>query len=169
MVDINTVTNDDVLKDTNNTDYDFSFAKTTTTYQYFRLEITAIHSGDCMQMSEFTLSYNTCDHEWTKTDTTIDPTCTEGGYDVYACEKCGAEKKVPNDIPVAEHNKGEDGKCTYCGAYMISNADELKDFAALVNGGTRAANAILTADITVNEDVLKADGTLADDVSGFTS
>ena len=113
---------------------------------------------------------NTCNHEWgTEKTRTIDPTCTEGGYDVYECTQCGSEKKVPNDTPATGHNKGGDGKCTNCGAYMISNADELKTFAAAVNGGETSANAVLTADIKVNEDVLKADGTLADDVSGFTS
>lgn len=60
--------------------------------------------------------------------------------------------------------------------YQIGNAAELYWFAALVNGtltdGTaqnKKANAILTTDITVNTGVLKADGSLADDVSGFTS
>ncbi|MCI5893411.1 MAG: hypothetical protein MRZ66_08445 [Clostridiales bacterium] len=87
------VTNDNLLKDENNKDYDFSFTETEKKYQYFKLEITAIQSGNCMQMSEFTLSYTTCDHVWVKTDTTIAPTCTEGGYDVYTCSKCGSEKK----------------------------------------------------------------------------
>lgn len=60
--------------------------------------------------------------------------------------------------------------------YQIGNAAELYWFAALVNGtltdGTpqnRNACAILTSNITVNTGVLKADGSLADDVSGFTS
>ncbi|MDD6583622.1 MAG: hypothetical protein PUF07_01295, partial [Bacteroidales bacterium] len=60
--------------------------------------------------------------------------------------------------------------------YQIGNAAELYWFAALVNGkltdGTAQnlyACAILTSDITVNTGVLKADGSLADDVSGFTS
>ena len=84
---------DKKLKDENNKDYDFSVDNTTTAYQYFKLEITAIQSGNCMQMSEFTLSYTTCDHVWGENITrTIAPTCTEGGYDVYTCSKCGAEK-----------------------------------------------------------------------------
>ena len=60
--------------------------------------------------------------------------------------------------------------------YQIGNAAELYWFAAYLNrtltDGTEMledVNAILTTDITVNTGVLKADGTLADDVSGFTS
>ncbi|MGM9936204.1 MAG: GLUG motif-containing protein, partial [Candidatus Ornithomonoglobus sp.] len=64
--------------------------------------------------------------------------------------------------------------------YQIGTAEELYWFAALVNGddkrvieeaGTQntSANAVLTADITVNTGVLKSDGTLADDTSGFRS
>ena len=48
----------------------------------------------------------------------------------------------------------------YNGWYAISTAEELYGFAALVNGGTTSANGVLTADIIVNENVLKADGTL---------
>ena len=57
--------------------------------------------------------------------------------------------------------------------YEIGTAAELYWFAALVNGKLEgetqnaSANAELTADITVNTGVLKSDGTLADNVSGF--
>ncbi len=44
--------------------------------------------------------------------------------------------------------------------YAIASAEDLYGFAALVNGGRRSANAVLTANIEVNENVLKADGTL---------
>ena len=60
--------------------------------------------------------------------------------------------------------------------YQISNAAELYWFAEYLNRmliedeeKVKDINAILTSDITVNTGVLKADGTLADDVSGFTS
>ncbi|MCI6008004.1 MAG: hypothetical protein MRZ25_07115, partial [Ruminococcus sp.] len=56
------------------------------------------------------------------------------------------------------------------GLYQISDKQELYGFAQLVNIGVEpSANAVLTADITVNTGVLKSDGTLADDTSGFTS
>ena len=44
--------------------------------------------------------------------------------------------------------------------YQISSAEELYWFAGLVNDGNPAAHAVLTANITVNENVLKADGSL---------
>ena len=46
------------------------------------------------------------------------------------------------------------------GVYEIGNADQLYQFAALVNGGESAANAVLTADIVLNENVLKENGEL---------
>ena len=51
----------------------------------------------------------------------------------------------------------------YIGWYAISNAEELYGFAALVNNRNSeddVFNGVLTADIVVNENVLKADGTL---------
>ncbi|MCQ2121747.1 MAG: InlB B-repeat-containing protein [Fibrobacter sp.] len=59
------------------------------------------------------------------------------------------------------------------GYYEISNAQELKWFAQLVNSGTSEIIGELTADICLNacgegESVLKADGTLNGDGSNFT-
>ncbi|MDD6816995.1 MAG: GLUG motif-containing protein [Prevotellaceae bacterium] len=52
--------------------------------------------------------------------------------------------------------------------YQISNKEELYAFALLVNKNVEtSANAVLTANITVNTGVLKEDGTLADNYSGF--
>ncbi|MCI5892392.1 MAG: InlB B-repeat-containing protein [Clostridiales bacterium] len=47
------------------------------------------------------------------------------------------------------------------GTYQISNSPELYWFAEYVNNGNTAASAVLTADITVNTDVLDADGKLS--------
>ena len=44
------------------------------------------------------------------------------------------------------------------GNYLIGTAAELYGFAEIVNGGNATANAKLTADITVNENVLDANG-----------
>ena len=52
--------------------------------------------------------------------------------------------------------------------YQISNKEELYAFALLVNKNVEtSANAVLTANITVNTGVLKSDGTLADNYSDF--
>jgi predicted nucleic acid-binding Zn-ribbon protein len=53
------------------------------------------------------------------------------------------------------------------GYYDIGTADEMYAFAALVNGGNTKIDGELTADITVNTAVLKADGTLNGDGSAF--
>ena len=46
------------------------------------------------------------------------------------------------------------GSGTSADPYRIGTAEELYGFAAIVNGGDTDAHAILTADITVNENVL---------------
>ena len=94
------------------------------------------------------------------------------------------------------HHYNEHGSCTECGAYQpavlttdkydvnyddmkesayeISNAGQLYWYAGLVNGTLpgvgqdTAANAVLTYDITLNENVT-VDGKLAEDTSGFRS
>ncbi len=53
------------------------------------------------------------------------------------------------------------------GYYDIGTADELYAFAAMVNGGNNAINGELTANITVNENVLTEDGELNGDGSNF--
>ncbi len=80
-----------------------------------------------------------------------------------------------------EHAYGADGFCTVCGAYQpaeknasgayaIGNAGQLYWFAALVNNDNAnyaSANAVLTADITVNENVLDESGSLSSDSGKF--
>ena len=68
------------------------------------------------------------------------------------------------------------GDGTSTDPYQISNAAELYWFAEYLNRmlnedeeKVKDINAILTSDITVNTGVLKAEGTLADDVRGFKS
>jgi len=52
--------------------------------------------------------------------------------------------------------------------YQIGSAEELYAFAHIVNGGNASANAILTADITVNENVIyEYGGELTDDKGDF--
>ena len=80
-------------------------------------------------------------------------------------------------VTYTSHNHNfSNGVCTICGvretatwnavanAYEIANAAQLYWFAEYVNSGNGDANAILTADIVVNEDVLDADGNLNDNL-----
>ena len=62
-----------------------------------------------------------------------------------------------------------DGVEGFDNVYEISNAGQLYWFAQQINGGTTDINAVLTENIVVNTGVLKSDGTLVGDVSGFTS
>ncbi|MCI7338513.1 MAG: hypothetical protein MSH41_08005, partial [Bacteroidales bacterium] len=107
----------------------------------------------------------------------------------YATLLCGGEKNVGNtyantqEVSI-EHDYNENGFCTVCGAYQpatdsdsdgvyeIGNAGQLYWFAALVNGTdgltqNLSANAVLTANITVNDGVLDASGNLSSNTSGF--
>ena len=74
-----------------------------------------------------------------------------------------------NDHNIAGHNF-DNGFCTICGEFenpllvdgwhLIDNAGKLYWFAKFVNSGSTTISGKLTADIVVNENVLKADGTL---------
>ena len=99
-----------------------------------------------------------------------EPTCTETGLtDGAKCSTCGATVTAQNEIPAKGHAY-TNGFCGVCkvyepatdanedGVYEIGNAGQLYWFAEQVNGGNPAINAILTADIVVNENVLNADG-----------
>uniref|UniRef100_UPI0034E97B76 GLUG motif-containing protein n=1 Tax=Ruminococcus flavefaciens TaxID=1265 RepID=UPI0034E97B76 len=178
---IDAVTDDEQLEDENYTKYvyDKLTGSTSTKYQYFKLEITATQGSDVMQMSEFILTH--CVHEWEISDT-IDPTCIKGGYDVNECSICHWQKKVPT-AEAWGHDFGEDGLCTRCGVedttpkepsvvnnvYQIGTAGELYWFAYKVNNDNSnfgSARAVLTADITVNSNLL---GSMTFDAYGNVS
>ncbi|MBO7477209.1 MAG: hypothetical protein J6U04_04665, partial [Salinivirgaceae bacterium] len=55
-----------------------------------------------------------------------------------------------------------DNYSAFVGYYGIRSAEELYGFAAKVNSGSTTINGVLTADIVVNDSVLKADGSLID-------
>ena len=90
---IDAVENDATLKDENYTSYDFP-CEGSTSYQYFKWEISAIHSGRTLQVGEFELKLNTCTH--LKADgssafgeaKSVEATCTEHGYTTQECSIC---------------------------------------------------------------------------------
>ncbi|MBQ3534329.1 MAG: InlB B-repeat-containing protein, partial [Clostridia bacterium] len=112
----------------------------------------------------------------------VNGTCTVCG--TVFCDHSGNENKydcteglicsVCNTILTAAggaHVFDENGFCTNCGGYEpavlnsdgyyeISNAGQLYWFAAQVNGGNKAINGKLMENITVNENVLDANGGL---------
>ena len=138
--EIHSVTNDTVLKDVNNTTYNFVFDKTETAYQYYKLEITSIQSGDVMQMSEFALT--DCNHSWYTSKT--EPTCTTAGNTTKTCTVCKGTDSVYLK-PVEHDFTGEGGKCKTCGY----TADELyvdeNGMLCPVNGNTKEITEGLTA------------------------
>lgn len=91
--------------------------------------------------------------------------CTEGIGNEW-CEVCCFD-------PTACGASGQEEAAAYPlsqdadGYYLISTADDLYAFAELVEGGETSANGKLTANIVVNKNVLKADGTLNGDGSSF--
>ena len=106
---IDEVSDDKVLKDKNYTSYDFT-CKCSTSYQYFKWEISAIHSGRTLQVGEFELKLQTCSHK--KADGSdalgevienVEPTCTEHGYTTHKCSICNSIVKVYKDDGLKPH------------------------------------------------------------------
>ena len=91
---IDKVENDKVLQDKNYASYDFK-CECSTSYQYFKWEISAIHSGSILQVGEFELKLKTCSHKNNDGSSalgaaikTVEPTCTEHGYTTKECSLC---------------------------------------------------------------------------------
>ena len=114
------------------------------------------------------------------------PPCDHAGHTQTGCTACGATDESIHSFV--------NGFCTVCdsyeqptlnadGYYEIDNAGKLYWFAKYVNSGeqiagadtstniddvySNSANAVLTANIVVNQNVLKADGSLNGDGSNF--
>ncbi len=92
-----------------------------------------------------------------------------GGDKVYTVNKCNDEVAGYSNTEgeILDHDF-ENGFCTVCdgfepatlnedGVYEIANAGQLYWFAEYVNAGNTSVNAILTADIVVNEGVMTAE------------
>ena len=156
---------------------DFQLAEPTPFYQYFKLEFQLNKSSyetiltNEIQISELTLDYIKCEHASEAAGKTYAPTCTKDGYTLWTCSVCGRERKA--DIQPALGHNFSNGFCTRCnagdstlreplqdenGVYQIGSAGELYWFANHVNSGNTSANAVLTANIKVNDDVLDAKG-----------
>ena len=179
---IHSVEDDEILEDKNYTSYKYDLKNPTQTkYQYFKLEITAIHGGIVMQMSEFILDYITCEHNWVATGETVEPTCTMGGYNIEKCSVCNTTRKVSNGTPALGHDFSKSKLCTRCGIfntikpdgegtaanpYQISKEEELYWFAEHVNSGNTTANAVLTGDIDFGSNKFVSIGTSSNPYGG---
>ena len=106
---IDKVENDKVLKDENNTSYNFD-CKCSTSYKYFKWEISAIHSGETLQVGEFELKLQTCSHKNAggssalgEVINTVETTCAEHGYTTQKCSICNSIVKVYKDDVLKPH------------------------------------------------------------------
>ena len=149
---IQEVNNDTKLQDVNCTSYDFTCEKGKTSYQYFKWEISAIQSGDVLQVGEFELKLQTCTH--TNTDGSsalgdpienVEATCTEHGYTTYECSICHSTVKVYKNDELKKHtlthHEAKDGvkehwQCSVCHKYFSdANATQEVSYASLLYKG----------------------------------
>ena len=138
---IQEVNNDTKLQDVNYTSYDFTCGEGKS-YKYFKWEISAIHSGDVLQVGEFELKLQTCTH--TNADgssalgnaiKTVETTCTEHGYTTYKCSICHSIVKKYKTDELKKHtltyHEAKDGvkehwQCDVCHKYF-SDADATQE------------------------------------------
>ena len=138
---IQEVNNDTKLQDVNYTSYDFTCGGGKS-YKYFKWEISAIHSGDVLQVGEFELKLQTCTH--TNADgssalgnaiKTVETTCTEQGYTTYKCSICHSIVKKYKTDELKKHtltyHEAKDGvkehwQCDVCHKYF-SDADATQE------------------------------------------
>ena len=138
---IQEVNNDTKLQDVNYTSYDFTCGGGKS-YKYFKWEISAIQSGDVLQVGEFELKLQTCTH--TNADgssalgnaiKTVETTCTEHGYTTYKCSICHSIVKKYKTDELKKHtltyHEAKDGvkehwQCDVCHKYF-SDADATQE------------------------------------------
>ena len=156
---IDEVSEDKVLKDKNYTSYDFP-CKCSTSYQYFKWEISAIHGGDILQVGEFELKLQTCSHKNAdgsdalgEVMETVEPTCTEHGYTTHECSICNSIVKVYKKDDVLKphkltHHALKNATCTEAGNieyWQCSVCNKLFSDEATTKEFTDAASLVIPA------------------------
>ena len=147
---IQAVENDTKLQDKNCTSYDFT-CEGSTSYKYFKWEISAIHSGSTLQVGEFKLKLQTCSHKNADGSSafgevkTVEPTCTEHGYTTKECSICHLiVKEYLNDElkkHTLTHHEAKDEvkehwQCDVCHKYFSdANATQEVNYASLIYKG----------------------------------
>ena len=155
---IDEVSDDKVLKDKNYASYEFT-CKCSTSYQYFKWEISAIHVGGTLQVGEFELKLQTCSHKNTDGSdalgdviNTVEPTCTEHGYTTHKCSLCNSIVKVYKDDVLKPHTLThhalKDATCTEAGNieyWQCSVCNKLFSDEATTKEITDAASLVIPA------------------------
>ena len=147
---IQAVENDTKLQDKNCTSYDFT-CEGSTSYKYFKWEISAIHSGSTLQVGEFKLKLQTCSHKNADGSSafgevkTVETTCTEHGYTTKECSICHLiVKEYLNDElkkHTLTHHEAKDEvkehwQCDVCYKYFSdANATQEVNYASLIYKG----------------------------------
>ena len=155
---IDEVSEDKVLKDKNYASYEFT-CKCSTSYQFFKWEISAIHGGDILQVGEFELKLQTCSHKNAdgsdalgEVMETVEPTCTEHGYTTHECSLCNSIVKVYKDDVLKPHTLThhalKDATCTEAGNieyWQCSVCNKLFSDEATTKEFTDAASLVIPA------------------------
>ena len=144
---IQAVENDTKLQDKNFTSYDFP-CEGSTFYKYFKWEISAIHSGNILQVGEFELKLQTCSHKINGTSAlgetikTVEATCIEHGYTTHESSLCHSTVKVYKDDELKAHTLThheatsdikEHWQCDVCRKYFSdSNATQEVTYGSLL-------------------------------------
>ena len=145
---IQAVENDTKLQDKNFTSYDFT-CEGSTSYKYFKWEISAIHSGNTLQVGEFELKLQTCSHKNAdgsdalgEAIETFEATCIEHGYTTHECSLCHSTVKVYKDDELKAHTLThheatsdikEHWQCDVCHKYFSdSNATQEVTYGSLL-------------------------------------
>ena len=155
---IDEVSEDKVLKDKNYASYEFT-CKCSTSYQFFKWEISAIHGGDILQVGEFELKLQTCSHKNAdgsdalgEVIENVEPTCTEHGYTTHKCSLCNSIVKVYKDDVLKPHTLThhalKDATCTEAGNieyWQCSVCNKLFSDEATTKEITDAASLVIPA------------------------
>ena len=111
------------------------------------------------------LNETMCDHTTDHLHTFELKTMTQGGSTIqyWHCTSCGKDYQYynrMNELPGTECTEPSAGDGSQANPYQIATLENLMWFADHVNSGNTTANAILTADITMNVNMLNRDGNL---------
>ena len=149
---IQEISNDEKLEDKNYASYDFK-CEGSTYYKYFKWEITAIHSGNILQVGEFELKLKTtCSHKNAdgssalgKAIETIEATCVEHGYTTHECSICHSIVKVDNNDELKKHTPTHhvqiDATCTATGKIEYWQCSVCKKLFSDANATTEITDA----------------------------
>ena len=112
--EIAAVTDDTTMQNQNFAKFDFVLTAAPDAYQYYKFVFTANQGASVMQLSEIALYGPVCEHEWKNEGDAVAATCTEDGYQLQRCVKCGSTKRA-NVVPATGHEYNNGPECSKCG------------------------------------------------------